>query len=564
MPEDLPDGRKHQEARIPRKQARKAEESSKHPNQMEPRFGDMDQHEIDLWHMRRALEMAVRGQGFVEPNPMVGCVIAQGAEIIGEGFHRRFGGPTPRSRPCASPADRAAGATLYVTLEPCCHQGKTPPCTQAVLASGVRRVVVAQARPLPAKSRAAASRNFGLPALEVEVGLLEAEARRLNAPYLKLVDTGRPWIIAKWAMTLDGKIATRTGESRWISNPQSRQIVHALRGRVDAIMVGRRDGRPGRSAADRPAARPAHRHPRGSRHARLAGQRESACAYGAGNARAGGRGPESSPADRLRLRDAGCEVFVCEGETHAARLDALLAELGRRRLTNVLVEGGGRVAGQPVGRPADRRSSRLHRAETARRRHGRHADGRRGNRRRFRGAAIGSAAKCGKWATTRTLRPDARRIVRQEIARAASRVIRIGDGSRRRSGIGLLGASLPAAHAAGNAARPLGSLHLSHGSSQAWPFSGAWAATAAHAGPRTPPILGDTAGQPGQNDHCQQREYRAFHSRDASLFALVVAAGTIGSVARETPSPPSSDIGPTILRVQKIDKTVAFDRTCTA
>ena len=124
----------------------------------------MDQHEIDLWHIRRALELAVRGEGFVEPNPMVGCVIARGAEIIGEGFHRRFGGPHAEVEALRIAGDRAAGATLYVTLEPCCHQGKTPPCTQAVLASGVRRVVVAQDDPFPQGPGAAASPPCGPPA----------------------------------------------------------------------------------------------------------------------------------------------------------------------------------------------------------------------------------------------------------------------------------------------------------------------------------------------------------------------------------------------------------------
>ncbi len=304
----------------------------------------MHQHDIDLWHMRRALELAIRGQGFVEPNPMVGCVIAQGAEIIGEGFHRRFGGPHAEVEALRIAGDRAAGATLYVTLEPCCHQGKTPPCTRAVLASGVHRVVVAQPDPFPSVQGGGIA-ELQAAGVTVEVGLFEPEARRLNAPYLKLVTIGRPWIIAKWAMTLDGKIATRAGESRWISGPQSRQIVHALRGRVDAIVVGRET-----AARDDPllTARPPG--PRTAlrvvldTHASLGSQsqlvrtaRETPVLVAVGQA--------STAADRSRLGDSGCEVFVCDGDTPAARLDALLAELGRRRLTNVLVEGGGRLLG---------------------------------------------------------------------------------------------------------------------------------------------------------------------------------------------------------------------------
>ena len=304
----------------------------------------MDPRELDLWHMRRALDLAASGQGFVEPNPMVGCVIARGAEIIGEGWHRRFGGDHAEVEALRLAGSRAAGATLYVTLEPCCHTGKTPPCTGAILAAGIRRIVAAMARSVPqvAGGGAAALQAAGV---AVELGLLADQARRLNAPYLKLLEHGVPWIIAKWAMTLDGKIATRTGRSRSISGPKSRQLVHALRGRMDAIVVGR-----GTAAADDPllTARPAGPRtperivldtraslPSQSQLVRTAGQAPLLVAVGG----------EAEAADCRRLREAGCEVLICPGATHAARLDALLRELGRRRLTNVLVEGGGRVLG---------------------------------------------------------------------------------------------------------------------------------------------------------------------------------------------------------------------------
>ncbi len=304
----------------------------------------MNQHDIDLWHMRRALELAIRGEGRVEPNPMVGCVIARGAEIIGEGWHRRFGQDHAEIEALRIAGERAAGATLYLTLEPCCHQGKTPPCTRAVLAAGVGRVVVAQSDPFP-QVQGGGIAELRAAGMTVEVGLLEADARRVNAPYRKLVTVGRPWMIAKWAMTLDGKIATSTGMSRWISGPQSRQLVHALRGRVDAIVVGRET-----AARDDPllTARPPG--PRtavrvvldttaslSSQSALVRTARQTPVLVAAGSA--------SSAADRVRLSTAGCEVWVCPGDSPAARLDALLAELGRRRLTNVLVEGGGHVLG---------------------------------------------------------------------------------------------------------------------------------------------------------------------------------------------------------------------------
>src|SRR5581483_10404701 len=193
---------------------------------------------LDAWHMARALELAELGRGYVEPNPLVGCIVVQGAEVIGEGWHRRFGGPHAEIDALAVAGHRAKGGTLVVTLEPCCHWGKTPPCTKAVIAAGIRRVVVAQRDPFPAVSGGGID-ELRAAGIEVEVGVREDEARILNAPYLKLLETGRPWIIAKWAMSLDGKLATRTGHSQWISGDKSRRVAHAMRGRVDAVLVGR-------------------------------------------------------------------------------------------------------------------------------------------------------------------------------------------------------------------------------------------------------------------------------------------------------------------------------------
>ena len=304
----------------------------------------MDSAEIDRWHMRRALELAAKGQGCVEPNPMVGCVIARGAEIIGEGWHRRFGGPHAEVEALRLAGERATGATAYVTLEPCCHQGKTPPCSKALLAAGVARVVVAQRDPFPQVD------GGGLAELEaagvsVSVGLLQSEARRLNAPYLMLIESGRPWVIAKWAMTLDGKIATHSGSSQWISCAASRALVHALRGRVDAVAVGR-----GTAAADDPllTARPAG--PRVATRivldtaAAVDPSSQLVCTASEAPVLVA-CSPEADAAAVENLQTAGCEVFACEGETATERLQSLLAELGRRRMTNLLVEGGGRLLG---------------------------------------------------------------------------------------------------------------------------------------------------------------------------------------------------------------------------
>ena len=300
--------------------------------------------EFDSWYMRRALELAARGQGLVEPNPMVGCVVVQDGEVIGEGWHRAFGGPHAEIEALAACQSRAAGATLYVTLEPCCHQGKTPPCTEAIIGAKLRRVVAAMSDPFPAVAGRGLA-ELSSTGMDVETGLLESEARQLNAPYLKLVEQGRPWIIAKWAMTLDGKIATRSGESRWISGEASRHAVHQLRGRVDAIIVGRAT-----AEVDNPelVARPSG--PRVATRIVVDSQARlpsiSRLVQTARDVPVLVAASELAAATQCeRLSSAGCEVFVCRGGTPQERLDALLAELGRRRMTNVLVEGGGKLLG---------------------------------------------------------------------------------------------------------------------------------------------------------------------------------------------------------------------------
>src|SRR4051794_5772463 len=187
--------------------------------------------------MSHALALALRGQGAVEPNPMVGCVIVRDGEIVGEGFHERFGGPHAEVNALAIAGARAAGATVYVSLEPCCHQGKTPPCTQALIRAGLKRVVVAVEDPFPQVCGGAIA-ELRAAGIECDAGICAPDANWVLAPYRKLLATGRPWVIAKWAMTLDGKLATRTGDSEWISSEASRAVVHQVRGRMDAVIVG--------------------------------------------------------------------------------------------------------------------------------------------------------------------------------------------------------------------------------------------------------------------------------------------------------------------------------------
>lgn len=290
--------------------------------------------------MQHALALAASGRGFVEPNPMVGAVVLDSAgQFVGEGWHQKFGGPHAEVFALTAAGERARGGTLIVTLEPCCHHGKTPPCTDAVLKAGIARVVVAMADPFPkvAGGGLAVLRNAGV---EVHVGLCEADAVALNAPYLKLLRTGRPWVHAKWAMTLDGKIATRTGDSKWISGEESRRRVHELRGRMDAIVVGS-----GTVFADDPllTARPPG--PRVPARVVLArsGNLSEQCQLRA-TARdvpvivyaAHGRRLEGWAAD-------GAEIVT--PPDGSVSLDTVLADLGRRRFTNVLIEGGAGVFG---------------------------------------------------------------------------------------------------------------------------------------------------------------------------------------------------------------------------
>lgn len=192
---------------------------------------------FDQAMMRRALMLARRGKARVAPNPMVGAVVVKDGEIVGEGYHRRFGGPHAEVYALKAAGEKAKGATLYVSLEPCCHHGKTPPCTNRILESGIARVVAAIEDPNPLVSGNGFKllKNAGI---EVKTGVLKKEATELNQPYLKKAATGDCWVTLKIAQTLDGRIASITGHSQWISGTQSLRYAHLLRAMHDAVLVG--------------------------------------------------------------------------------------------------------------------------------------------------------------------------------------------------------------------------------------------------------------------------------------------------------------------------------------
>lgn len=299
--------------------------------------------DLDYTMMARALELGGQGQGRVEPNPMVGAVVVRKGKILGEGYHQAFGGPHAEVFALQQAGELARGATLYVTLEPCCHHGKTPPCTDAIIKAGIREVVAAGSDPFHQVAGGGFSK-LASAGIHVRTGVLRHEAEQLNAPYYKLVRTGLPYVLAKWAMTLDGKIATATGESKWISGEESRRMVHEQRGRVDGILVGI-----GTVLADDPllTARPpgprvatrivldTHlKTPMDSQLVKTAHQAPVLLVHA------------SNDDHRIaELSGAGCECLRIETASRTESIELLLKELGKRRMTNLLVEGGAAVMG---------------------------------------------------------------------------------------------------------------------------------------------------------------------------------------------------------------------------
>ena len=304
--------------------------------------------DTDREHLARAIALAQRGAARVSPNPAVGAVVARDGEVLGEGWHARFGGPHAEvaAIDAAGGAD-LAGATLYVTLEPCCHHGKTPPCTDAIVAAGIGRVVVGSDDP----TEKASGRGLGIlrdEGVDVDVadGELAAQARLLNQPFRKHARTGRPWVLFKSAMTLDGKVATHTGDSKWISGETSRRMAHEWRASVDAVAVGI-----GTALADDPQLTArfdgADRQPR-----RIVFDSEARLPLDSQLVQAAphppltvvvGRAAKRARTDALEM--AGAEIVVATGENEPARVRSALAQLGAEGVTSILLEGGPRLAG---------------------------------------------------------------------------------------------------------------------------------------------------------------------------------------------------------------------------
>jgi diaminohydroxyphosphoribosylaminopyrimidine deaminase/5-amino-6-(5-phosphoribosylamino)uracil reductase len=308
--------------------------------------------DTDRAHLGRAIELARNGEGQVKPNPLVGAVVARGEEVLGEGWHERFGGPHAEVN-----AIEACGAadlrdtTLYVSLEPCCHEGKTPPCTEAILQAGIGRVVVASDDP----TEKASGRGLGIlrdEGIDVLVAdnELAARARLLNQPFRKHARVGRPWVLFKSAMTLDGKVATRAGDSQWISGEESRLLAHTWRASVDAVVVGigtaladdpQLTARPDGVLADLPY------QPR-----RVVFDSLARLPIGSQLVSAVDRIPltvvvsrAAARSDTDALEAAGVQVLVATGENEPARVRSALDQLGSAGIASVLLEGGPHLAG---------------------------------------------------------------------------------------------------------------------------------------------------------------------------------------------------------------------------
>jgi diaminohydroxyphosphoribosylaminopyrimidine deaminase/5-amino-6-(5-phosphoribosylamino)uracil reductase len=300
----------------------------------------------DSDYMAMALELAARGAGRVSPNPMVGAVVVKDGRVVGQGYHQAVGGPHAEVNALSDAGRDAENATLYVTLEPCNHHGRTPPCTEAVLRAGIRRVVVAMADPNPDVQGGgnAFLRSRGV---QVMCGVCVREAVRLNEGFITFVRSKRPFVLLKTAATLDGRIATRSGDARWVTGPQARQHVHHLRHAMDAILVGvgtvqaddpQLTTRLERGEGVDPIRLVLDTNARMSPQARMLRQPSAAPTYVV-------CGPHARQDAMDALRARGARILQVGLKDDRIDLNALMQMLGQMSVTSLLIEGGSQVAG---------------------------------------------------------------------------------------------------------------------------------------------------------------------------------------------------------------------------
>jgi len=287
-------------------------------------------------YIQLALKIAQKGIGNVEPNPAVGCVIVKNNKIIGKGYHKKFGAPHAEINALKSCKKSPAGATMYITLEPCCHFGKTPPCTDAIIKAGIKKVVAAGKDP----TKKVAGKGFKIlkkAGIEIETGICKGEAEKLNAPFFKFAKTKKPWVIIKWAQSRDGFLA-RTDKKRWITNAKSRKDVHNLRKRVQAILVGINT-----VLKDDPmlTAKPNI----GKQPLRVVLDSRLKIPTDCNLLKTAKKTPVCifTTIGKAKLRQKGIQIVKVGKYKGGINLKAVLAELGKRNIQQLLVEGGERV-----------------------------------------------------------------------------------------------------------------------------------------------------------------------------------------------------------------------------
>lgn len=306
--------------------------------------GTMD----DKFYMRKALSLAGKGKGFTSPNPLVGAVVVKNDKIIGQGYHELYGNAHAEVNAINDAGPECKDAAIYVTLEPCNHTGKTPPCTQKILNAGIKKVVMAMSDPNPVAAGGAdfLTKN----GIEVITGVCESEAKKLNESFIKYATSKLPFVIVKYAATLDGRIATRTGDSKWISGPESRKFVHEIRHYVDAIMVGvdtvkaddpslttRLDGistkDPRRIILDTRLSIPEN-----AKMLRLDSNSDTIVVSGKFD-----DSDKNITEKRKRLEKIGVTIIETPLKNGLIDLNVLMEQLGAMKITSLLIEGGSRV-----------------------------------------------------------------------------------------------------------------------------------------------------------------------------------------------------------------------------
>lgn len=294
-------------------------------------------------YMKRVIELALLAKGRTSPNPMVGALIVKGGKIVGEGYHKKAGTPHAEINALDEAGKSARDGIMYINLEPCCHHGRTPPCTKSLIKSGLKKIVVGMVDPNPLVS-GKGIKELKEAGIKVSVGLLEKECRKINEIYIKHITTGMPFVLLKVAMSLDGKIATHTKESKWITGKPARERVYQLRDEMDAVMVGI-----GTVLQDDPNLTVALKKRRVNNPIRIIVDSSLRIPLDANVLKSPNKGgirtiiATTNRADDKKiaaLKEKGVDVLIIEGSEEKVNLIKLMKELGKREITSVMLEGG--------------------------------------------------------------------------------------------------------------------------------------------------------------------------------------------------------------------------------